>query len=311
MVKLADRLDVMAAVRAAFVEVAAGGTQAAPVLRAPASAPDQAINVKFAAAGTLVGGKIGTYWPDNVDRGLDNHCATTILLDPDTGFPAAFIAARTLNRLRTAAGNAIATEALSRPDSRILALVGAGAQSVHEARAIARVRDLDEIRIGARDPDRAAATAHALEPLGISVRICSIADAVAGADLIVTITSAREPLVRSEWVGAGTHISAMGADAKGKQELAPELTERATLFADWPDQSLVIGELQHGHRLGLFTRDAVTAIGDVLSGATPVRRSASDITLFDSSGLAVQDLHVAHAALEAARAAGLVEEVAF
>ncbi len=298
------RLDLVAAVRAAFVAAARGETGHAPVARL-VIAGRGGVNVKVGDHGRLVGGKIGTYWAGNAERGLPNHGATTLLLDPDTGYPAAVVAARLLNRWRTATGDAVAVDALARPDAGRLGLVGAGAQALFEARAIAKVRRLREIRIGARDAMKAQGAARELADLASRVEIVSIEEAVRSSDIVVTATSATAPVIAAEWVAPGTHLSAMGADAVGKQELDPALFGRAALFCDLPAQSAVIGELQHAGSA------VSTPIGDVLAGTAPGRTGSDQITLFDSSGIAAQDLHVAAAALDRARTEGLVVRVDF
>lgn len=305
------RIDFHAAVRAAYIEVATGIAASAPVLRAPGPAPEHGLNAKFGASSRLCGGKVGTYWPGNAAHGLPNHGATTLLLDPDTGYPEALLAARLLNRMRTAAGNAVAADVLARGDATILALVGGGAQAAFEARAICAIRPIREIRIGVRDPARAATIVGELAGLCARVTAMDIADAVRSADIVVTATSARIPVIDSSWIGAGTHVAAMGADAVGKQELDPALLPRAQVFADLVDQAIVIGECQHAAAQGLLAPTAITNIGDVLNRISAGRDDDDSITIFDSSGLAVQDLHVARAALAAVRAAGLAVDVAF
>ena len=306
---IVDRIDFAAAVRSDFVAIAEGKAQNAPVIRAPSDAPDHGVNVKFGAlldeAAAAIGGKVGTYWPENAAAGLANHGAATLLLDPQTGYAQAFIAARLLNRLRTAAGDAVAVDALAREDASVLALVGAGAQAPFEARAIARVRRLREIRIASRSMTHAAAIARELADLAPDVTAMPMEAAIRGANIIVTATASRGTLFAAGLVAEGTHISAMGADAVGKQELDPAIFQSGATFADWPQQARIIGECQHAG-------DApITALGAVLNGTALGRDRADQITIFDSSGLAVQDLAVARAAYKQAQAAGLVQKVDF
>lgn len=303
--KLQTELDFNAAVRAAYVAVARGGVDAAPVLRVTAA--KGAGNFKFASAGALVGGKLGSYWPGNSARGLENHAATSLLLDPETGFVRAILAARRLNRLRTAAGNAVATSVLAREDSTTLALIGAGGQAAYEARAVAAVRPIDTVLIGIRDRDKGQALRNTLLPLFNRVEVVAIDDAVCDADIVVTATSSRQPLVQSGCLRPGTHVSAMGADARGKQELCPSVLGSSRLFADCIAQSLEIGEFQHCAE----RRPDIVEIGAVLCGEATGRRTNDEITVFDSSGLAIQDLMVAEMALEKAVASGLATKCDF
>lgn len=300
--QVAERIDFDGAVRTAFIAATDGSAHHAPVLRVPGARSGEAINLKFGTSMGLLGGKLGTYWVANAARGLPNHAATTILLDPETGFPRALLSARLLNRLRTAAGDAVGTDALARPDAAILALVGAGEQALFEAQAIARVRRLSEIRIASRDPARAAVLVARLRGTAARVEHRPVEEAVRGADIVVTATSARTPVLSADWITAGAHVSAMGSDAVGKQELDPALFARALLFADLPSQAVVVGESQHAPL-------PPVAIGDVLADQVGGRASGEEITIFDSSGIAAQDLHVAEAALTMVRDAGLVQEV--
>jgi ornithine cyclodeaminase len=128
---------------------------------------------------------------------------------------------------------------------------------------------------------------------------------------VITATAAREALVMSDEVAPGTHISAMGADGVGKQELDPALVARARLFADYPEQSVRLGEFQHAVGAGLVGPDAIVALGQVLAGKAQGRTSAEEITVFDSSGISLQDLLVAQAIVAAATAEGLAQQVEF
>ena len=138
--------------------------------------------------------------------------------------------------------------------------------------------------------------------MDIDIRFTSAEDAVCDSDMVTTVTPSESPLVRDEWIGEGTHISAMGADDKGKHELDTAILKRASLFADFPQQSIVIGEFQHGYEDGLInSADDICAMGLVTLGKSPGRISDSQITVFDSSGIALQDLTVAGAIFEAAQ----------
>lgn len=299
-------------VRQAFISAAEGKSALFPVLAGRGAASGSAVNVKFGYDEGLpaLGLKAGTFWPGNSERGLSNHGATTVLLDPETGFLAAIVNATSLNRLRTAAANAVAVDCLAREDARSYGIIGTGQQAQHEIRAVARVRSIDKILIGARSRDKGLALAAAVADLGIATEIVT-PELAAGADIVTTITNATSAVLLADWVKPGAHISAMGVDRVGKQELEPELLGRASLFADDPQQSQAIGECQHAVRLGIVPPSAITAIGNVLNGSAKGRSSAEEITIFDSSGLAAQDLVVASAVLREARARGLVQQVEF
>jgi ornithine cyclodeaminase len=198
------------------------------------------------------------------------------------------IEAGTLNAYRTAAADAVAAEALAHPDAATLAIFGAGHQARYECTAVAKVRPIRRVLVVARNPAQATVMIAELAAQGITAEPASAEAACSAADIIVTATSATVPLFKAEWVRPGTHVASMGSDATGKQELPPELLAGATLFCDLPSQSRVIGEFQHAP-----DGADLIAIGEVLAGRHPGRRSDQEITVFDSSGLSIQDLYIA------------------
>lgn len=305
-VRYGTRALALAAVRKAFAELAAGESVLFPVAMGQGPDAGSAVNIKAGrAANGVTGLKAGTYWPHNRSMGLPNHSATTLLLDPATGRLCAIVNVAAINPIRTAAADALAVDHLARKDADTLAIVGTGAQAASEVRAIHDVRPLRALRLWNRTPQRARDFADALGELEIpSIEICETADdAVCAADIVVTATTSREPLFRHESLRPGTHISAMGTDRPGKQELPLATLARASLFADHPVQSVQIGEFQHLAALGEGVA-RVRAIGDVVLGREPGRSNDTEITCFDSSGVAAQDIAVAAALVDAARAAG-------
>ncbi|MEU1183758.1 ornithine cyclodeaminase family protein [Streptomyces sp. NPDC005820] len=260
------------------------------------SDPNNRYTVKPAASSTHAGLKIGTYWPGNDRHGLPRHHSTLLILDQEIGRIAAVLEVGAANAYRTAAADALAVDLLARPDASTLAVFGTGHQAGYDVRAVARVRPIGLVLAVGRDPDRTRAFADALTRDGIPARPAAPEEAASSADTIITATTsttADPALFDSEWVRPGTHVSAMGADAPGKRELPAELVARAQLFCDATSQSRRIGELQHA------PADAhVTQLGDVLTGRAPGRRSPQDITLFDSSGIGLQDLYLGLALLD-------------
>ncbi len=196
-----------------------------------------------------------------------------------------------------------AFEAVAVDRSRVFdVVIGTGHQAEHEIRAVAEVRALSLIKIFTRSEARASWIADRLKDVDIDIRLTSAEDAVRGSDIVVTVTPSESPLVRSEWIGEGTHISAMGADVKGKHELDTTILKRASLFADYAKQSIMVGEFQHAYNDGLIRSvDDICALGLVTLGKAPARTSDTQITVFDSSGIAIQDLAVAGAIFEAAQ----------
>lgn len=302
---LVDEDLALESARSAFTASVTGGT-VYPVVVAPVTGDGHRFTVKSGASGTEAVIKIGSYWPGNDAHGLSNHGSTVVLLHPDTGRVAAVVEAAAGNAFRTAAADALAVQTLAREDSRVLAVVGTGHQALYETRAAVRVRDFDTVLVAGRRPQAAQTRADELRELlaasgtgssgtgDLVVEATGIEDAVRRADVVVTATNAKEPVIRAEWVRPGTHISAMGADGSGKQELDPGLYEAAALFCDLPDQSRAIGEYSHAP-----DSVEITALGSVLTGDAPGRTDDEQITVFDSSGFALQDLAFAQAILAA------------
>lgn len=291
------------AVAEALRAVATDEARIMPVVFAEGGQPGAAFGVKTAThlAAGLLGLKVGSYFPDNRRRGVPSHGSTTMLLDAETGLPRALVSAGYLNGLRTAAANAVAVEKLARPDSTVLGILGAGHQAEFEVRAVAARRGIEKVLVWSRSAASANDLCRRLEDLPAQVVCVSDRrDAVVGSDIVTTVTPARESLVEADWVAAGTHISAMGSDMAGKQELDPELAARSTCFADLPEQSLRVGEFQHAAAAGLLSLDDIVPIGEVLLGRHRGRQSAEEITVFDSSGIAPQDLHIAAAVVREA-----------
>ena len=291
------------AVSKAFEAAAQNETQLMPVVFADGGQAGSSFGVKGATHlnAQLLGLKVGSYFPDNRQHGLPSHGSTTLLLNAETGLPQALISAGYLNGLRTAAANAIAVEHLARRDAKILGVLGAGHQAEFEIRAVAHQRNLDAIKVWSRSTDTAEHLQSRLQDLPVEVMVVPTRrDAVVDSDIITTVTPSREALLERDWVGAGTHISAMGADMIGKQELDPGLIVQASCFADLPDQAIRIGEFQHAAKQAAISAADITPIGKVICGAHPGRDNSEEITIFDSSGIAPQDLHVAAAVVQEA-----------
>lgn len=292
---LVDDELALAAAREAFLAAATGSTF--PVVIGHSSAPGTRFSLKSGSAGDLVGVKVGSFWPGNVD--LPRHGSTIVLLDPATGRLAAVVEAAAANGYRTAAADALAVSALARADARTLTVIGTGHQALYEVRAVSRVRPVERVLVVGRREEAARAFAEEVTAVtGLPAEPVGAEAGVSAADVLVTATTSREALFDASWVRPGTHVSAMGADGPGKQELPVELYGRASLFCDLPQQSSSIGEFQH-------TSAVPVPLGAVLAGEAPGRTSDEDVTVFDSSGFALQDLTLAAALLrrsaEAAR----------
>lgn len=301
-------------VRAAFESVALDRSQVFDVVIGAGLHDGEAFAIKSGVDGEneTVGFKCGTYWAGNNDKGLPAHGSTILLLDPESGFPQVLVNATYLNGYRTAAANAIAVSYLARADAQVLGVIGAGHQAEQEIRAVAEVRALSLIKIFTRSEARANWIADRLRNVDIEIRFTSAEDAVRDSDIVTTVTPAESPLVRDEWIGDGMHISAMGGDDVGKHELDTAILKRASLFADYPKQSVVIGEFQHALNDGsIESAGDICALGLVTLGKSPGRVSASEITIFDSSGIAIQDLTTAQAIFKAAQEMNQVQYIDF
>ncbi|HEY0448235.1 ornithine cyclodeaminase family protein [Actinophytocola sp.] len=286
------------AVRDSLVAAVAEHARTFPAVAGHGSDPRNEFAIKSAASGKVAGLKVGSYWPGNAARGLARHSSLIMLLDQDTGRVGAVIEAGEVNAYRTAAADAVAAAALARPDAASLAIFGSGHQALYECLALSRIRPVETIHVVARDPGRGADFVAKLAARSLHAVPAQARDACRSADIIVTATTASAPLFDARWVRPGTHVASMGSDRVGKQELPVALLERARLFCDLPSQSTRIGELQHIADEVAAGELAVTSIGAVLAGRAAGRGSNEEITVFDSSGIALQDLYVAAALVE-------------
>lgn len=286
------------AVRAAFIAAATGEGTVFSAVSAHAADPSHTFSVKAGSAAGYAGVKLGSYWPSNDALGIPRHGTTIVLLDERSGRLAAAVEAATVNAYRTAAADAVAADVLARTDARTLTVFGNGHQALYEVLALIRIRLIEQVLVVARDQARGERFVDELAEHGA---IADLADALTGcqeADIITCATASRgAPLFEADWVRPGTHVTSMGSDTRGKQELPLDLLRRARLYCDLPAQSVVIGEFQHIAAEVAGGTLTVRAIGDVLTGSALGRQADDEITVFDSSGIALQDLSVATALL--------------
>jgi alanine dehydrogenase len=280
------------AVRKAFVAYARGEWSMPPKVYVPAYPAGD-----FRAMPALGGGhallKWVTSFPGNPAKGLPTVTGLVLLSSAEDGRLVAALDAGAVTALRTGAAAVLATETLGRQDADTAAVIGAGVNGRATARTfLARGRD-----VLVHDVDRGRAEAAA-EELGVRATD-SVQEALA-CDLVATVTPAREPLYAEGSLEPGQHVSLMGADGPGKAEIAAAELARVRVFCDDWEQASHNGDLAHAVEAGLIERDDVNQLGDVLAGAAEGRRSQDEITVFDSTGLAIQDLAIALAALERA-----------
>lgn len=262
------------------------------VIRAPGAPGFLGLMPAWRASGTpYYGLKEVCVFPENPTRGLDTHLGAVILHSGETGEPLAVINASAVTAIRTAAVSAVATKLLARKDAAVLAVLGAGVQARSHLRAIPLVREIREIRQYSRR--------------GGSVR--SAEEAVRGADIVITATSSREPVLRREWLSPGVHINAVGSSIAAARELDGATVAAASLFVDRRESTLN----ESGDYLFAVVEGSIggpdhirAEIGEVLIGAARGRNSDSEITLFKSLGLAIEDLASAAFLYEKGRDSG-------
>lgn len=309
--EIIGRPEAFKAIEAIFAAMARGDAYNFPVVREAIGHADALYGFKsgFDRAGLVLGVKSGGYWPNNAVKGLTNHQSTVFLFNPDTGQPLAIVGGNYLTALRTAASSSVSIQHLARKDAKVLGMVGAGHQSGFQLRAAAEQRDFEKVVAWNPHPEMLPKLGQVAEEIGLAFEAVSQEQLGAEADVIITITSAFEPLLMKDWIKPGTHLACMGTDTKGKQEVDPALIATASVFTDEVAQSISIGETQHAIAQGLIGEDAIATIGDVINGTHPGRRSADEITLFDGTGVGLQDLAVASAAVELALKQGMAIEI--
>lgn len=269
-----------------------------PAVLAHGSSPTNRFSIKSASTSSFAGLKIGSFWPSNPERGLPRHNSLILLFDQSTGRVEWVIEAGKVNAFRTAAADAVAADTLARKDASVLTIFGVGNQALYECLAISRIRPIKRVLVVARDKGRGNDFIQALHKEGLQAAQAEAQDACIQADIVVAATPARAPLFSADWIRPGTHVASVGSDAAGKQELPPELFERAALFCDHPAQAVVMGDLQHFGG----DRARIIALGDVLLDRVDGRTSPDQITIFDSSGIALQDLTIARSLIAAKQA---------
>ena len=301
------------AVEAVFAAMASKTAYNFPVIREAIGYADALYGFKsgFDRDGLALGLKSGGYWPGNEARGLTNHQSTVFLFDPDTGKCRAVVGGNLLTALRTAAASSVSIRHLAREDAKVLGMIGAGHQSVFQMRAAVEQRAFEKVIGWNYHPEMMSRLADLADELGLPFEEASLEQVGQEADVIISITSAFAPSLKDAHVSPGTHLACMGTDTKGKQEVEAALVARTTVFTDEIAQSVSIGEAQHAIAAGLIAEGDITEIGAVINGDHPGRTSAEEITLFDGTGVGLQDLAVAASVVDLAIEKGVALEVDF
>jgi ornithine cyclodeaminase len=317
---LLDPRAALAAIEAAFAAYSTGRADLPAVIQLSVPEHSGEIHVK---AGHLHGGahyavKVASGFPGNAALGLPASGGLVLAFDARTGAPAAFLLDNGyITDLRTGLAGAVAAKHLARADATVAAILGSGAQARHQARCLALVRNLAAIRIWGRQAERARACATDLAADPVFAGRCrvepaaTIEAAVRGADIIVTTTASREPILRASWLSPGVHVTAVGSDQADKQEVEASAVAAADLLvADSRPQCLRLGEIHHAVAAGLIgEKDIDAEIGEIAAGARPGRRAAAEITFCDLTGVGVQDVAAANVVIARALAAGAGERV--
>ena len=301
------------AVERVFAAMAAGEAYNFPVIREAIGHEDALYGFKggFDGKGMTLGLKAGGYWPHNLEkRGLINHQSTVFLFDPDTGKVAAMVGGNYLTALRTAAASSVSIKHLARKDAKVMGMIGAGHQATFQLRAALEQRDFDKVIGWNYHPEMLPNIAKVAAEAGVPFEAVEL-ERMTEADVIISITSTFAPTVMADHISPGTHIACMGTDTKGKQEVEVALLARATVFTDEVAQSISIGEAQHAVAQGLIKESDVHQIGAVINATHAGRTSDDEITLFDGTGVGLQDLAVAASVVELAVARGIAIEVDF
>ncbi len=295
--RLVEMRDVISVVEQGFRDHASGNALMKPKTYLNVD------NGDFRAMPGAVPGGAGVKWvnvhPRNHERGLPTVMGVFVYSDPATGYPLAIMDATEITAYRTAATSAVASKHMARADSRVLGLVGAGCQARMHIESHRQLFDLKLIKVNDACPEAIEALMHEYPDLTI---LAASPREVAGSDILCTLTPSRKPIIRDSWVNPGTHINAVGADAPGKQELDPAILSRSRVVVDDVTQACHSGEINVSIRDGLFKCENIWAtLGEIVSSSKPAREHQDMITVFDSTGLAIEDVATAHLVYEKAQ----------
>jgi alanine dehydrogenase len=295
--KLLSIEEVMDAVELAFKEVALGYAQNPPkvYLNFPKYNGDLRVMPAYLDRQDIASVKIVSAHPDNFEKfGLSSVRGSILLLDPRNGSLLSIMDGKHITAMRTAAAGGIAAKYLANKTSKVVAFIGAGAQARTQFLALLSVYPfLEEIRVWDISPKAADMFISDMKPKANQIKLAianNVATAAQGADIVVTTTPSKEPLVLDSWVSDGTHFNCIGADAPGKEELDPKILKRAKIIVDNYEQACHSGEVNVPLSKGIISKEDIWAeLGEILIGKKAGRTSTKEITVFDTTGIAVQD----------------------
>jgi len=258
------------------------------------------------------GVKIVNVHPENPEKyKLPTIMALIILIEPETGKPLAIMDGTWITNMRTGAAGGVAAKYLARRDSKIIGMVGAGTQARSQLLALNLVFKIEEVKIYSKRFESCERFKKEMGSLGLNISIKEkVEDAVRGCDILVTTTPVTQPIVENEWIEEGMHINAIGADAPLKEELDPRILKRAKIVVDDIEQACHSGEINVPISKGIISRAEIYAeLGEIIAGKKVGRVTDSEITIFDSTGLAIQDIATASIVYKKAKEQGLGSEV--
>lgn len=244
----------------------------------------------------IVGVKIASGYANNQQNySIPNGLATILLFDVKNGTPIAIMEGGLITDMRTGAAGAVSAKYLANPFSKKVAIVGTGIIARWELEALSRVFQLEEVFVwGRHEANLNQYITDMKKKIPLTYTACTdLEQCVSQADIIITTTSSKQMLIQSQWVKPGTHIACIGADMPGKQEIDPALFQQAKVIVDSVDQCVERGEVQHALKSGIISRDNLIEMGEVILGVKPGRESTDELTIFDSTGLSIQDITTA------------------
>ncbi len=301
---LIKKMDINDAMRKAFIEYSNGNAVIPPVGELIMEQPPGEVHIKY---GYIKGGshyviKIASGFPQNQKENIKPGQGMMLLFDIQTGVPEAIlIDDANLTDIRTSIAGAITSEALSNQNIESFTIIGTGVQARYQAIQVSQLMKIKKVRVWGRDPAKTNQVKKDLSELDVNVEE-DLENLVKESKLIITTTSSKEPLIQSDWIKPGTHITAVGSDTPEKCELDPNIVSMADLVvADSLEQNLIRGEIHQAVKRSLINTDDIVELGEIFAGLKPGRANADSITVADLTGVAVQDLVIAKAVLRATK----------
>lgn len=303
--------SVVDCVEKAFLDYGSGKVQMPPkdYLYFKEYGGDLRIMPAFSPKLKIAGTKIVNVHPRNPKKGLLTVMASILLNDAKNGLPLALLDGTYITGARTGAAGAVATKYLAKKDAKTLGIIGAGQQALYQIAAITKVRNIKEIYVFDINKNSVEKLKQALIKEGIKIKGAGMEEA-AKQDILVTTTPSRKPIIKEEWILPGTHINAIGADAEGKQELDSKILKKGKIIIDDFVQASHSGEINVPFKKGFITeKDIYSSLGKIVCGKKAGRKNSKEITIFDSTGLAIQDLYTANIVYKKAKKEKIGKEI--